>query len=72
MLGFSEETQGCLPCKITTLMDDKWQIEWWDDSQADKIKDKTELQQNEWEMSVWRGQRENARYKEYSKKGRPT
>jgi hypothetical protein len=29
MLGFSEEAQGCLPCKITTVMDDKWQIEWW-------------------------------------------
>jgi hypothetical protein len=24
-------------------MDDKWQIEWWDGSQADKIKDKIEL-----------------------------
>ena len=24
-------------------MDDKWQIEWWDGSQTDKIKDKTEL-----------------------------
>jgi hypothetical protein len=24
-------------------MDDKWKIEWWDDSQTDKIKDKTEL-----------------------------
>jgi hypothetical protein len=43
MLGFSEEAQGWLPCKITTVMDDKWQIEWWDGSQADKIKDKTEL-----------------------------
>ncbi len=24
MLGFSEEAQGWLPCKITTVMDDKW------------------------------------------------
>jgi hypothetical protein len=23
-------------------MDDKWQIEWWDGSQPDKIKDKTD------------------------------
>ena len=31
--------------KITaaTVMDDKCQIEWWDGSQSDKIKDKTEL-----------------------------
>jgi hypothetical protein len=29
--------------KITAAMDDKWQIEWWDGSQTDKIKDKTEL-----------------------------
>ena len=43
MLGFSEEAQGWLPCKITTVMDDKWQIEWWDDSQSDKIKGKTEV-----------------------------
>jgi len=106
MLGFSEEAQGWLPCKITTVMDDKWQIEWWDGSQADKIKDKTELHhfeeagwwyritekalarkchhcqntdgsqgqwrtQDEWEMSAWRGQRENARCKECSEKGRP-
>jgi hypothetical protein len=105
-VGFSEEAQGWLPCKITTLMDDKWQIEWWDGSQTDKIKDKTELHhfeeagwwyritgkslsrkchhcqntdgsqgqwrtQDEWEMSDWRGQRENARCKECSKEGRP-
>ncbi len=43
MLGYSEESQGWFPCKITTAMDDKWKIEWWDDSQTDKIKDKTEL-----------------------------
>jgi hypothetical protein len=43
MLGFSEKTQGWLSCKITAVMDDKWEIEWWDSSQADKIKDKTEL-----------------------------
>ncbi len=43
MLGFSEEVQGLFPCKITSVMDDQWQIEWWDDSQVDKIKDKTEF-----------------------------
>ena len=43
MLGFSEEAQGWIPCKVTAAMDDKWQIEWWDGSQTDKIKDKTEL-----------------------------
>ena len=43
MLGFSEEAQGWLPCKITEVMEDKWQIEWWDDYQTDKIKDKTEF-----------------------------
>jgi hypothetical protein len=83
------------------VMDDKWKIEWWDGSQADKFKDKTELYhfeeagwwyritekdlarkchhcqntdgsqgqwrtQDEWEMSVWRGQQENARCKESS------
>ena len=103
MLGFNEEVQGRLPCKITTVMDDKWQTEWWDGSQSDKIKDKTDLHhfeeagwwyritkkdlarkflhcqnmdgsqgqyrtQDEWEMSVWRGQRENARCK-HRKKG---
>jgi hypothetical protein len=52
MLGYSEEVQGWLPCKITTVMDDKWQIEWWDGSHADKIKNKTELRHFE-EAGWW-------------------
>ena len=64
MLGFSEEAQGWLPCKITAVMDDKWQIEWWDGSQTDKIKDKKELPfltskerseggNGHWRMRMW-------------------
>jgi hypothetical protein len=42
VLGFSEEAQGWIPCKITVAIEDKWQVEGWDGSQADKVKGKTE------------------------------
>jgi hypothetical protein len=63
-LGFSEEAQEWLPFKITEVMDDKWQIEWWDGSQADKIKDKTELHHFE-EAGWWYRITEKAMARKY-------
>jgi hypothetical protein len=45
MLGFNNEAQGWLPCKIveTVPQEKLWTVEWWDHSQEDRTKGEEEL-----------------------------
>jgi ribonuclease HI len=45
MLGFNNEAQGWLPCKIveTAPQEKLWTVEWWDHSQEDRTKGEEEL-----------------------------
>ena len=45
MLGFNNETQGWLPCKIveSAPQEKLWTVDWWDNSQEDRIKGEEEL-----------------------------
>ena len=40
MLGFNNETQGWVPCKIVEAAPQEkvWTVDWWDYSQGDRIK----------------------------------
>ena len=40
MLGFNNEAQGWLPCKIveTVPHEELWTVDWWDNSQEDRVK----------------------------------
>ena len=45
MLGFNNEAQGWLPCKIveTAPQEKLWTVDWWDNSQGDRTKGKEGL-----------------------------
>jgi len=45
MLGFNNEAQGWLPCKIVEAapQENLWTVEWWDHAQEDRIKGEEEL-----------------------------
>ncbi len=46
MLGFDNEAQGWLPCKIreTDPHGELWKVDWWDKSQEERAKGEAELQ----------------------------
>ena len=45
MLGFNEEAQGWLPCKVVEKdhQEKHWTVNWWDNSQEDRTKGEEEL-----------------------------
>ncbi len=45
VLGFNNEAQGWLPCKILEAapQGEPWKVDWWDNSQEDRIKGEEEL-----------------------------
>ena len=45
MLGFNNESQGWLPCKVVEAapQEKQWTVDWWDNSQEDRTKGEEEL-----------------------------
>jgi hypothetical protein len=54
MLGFSNEAQGWFPCKIVEEdpQGQLWTVNWWDQSQGDRLKGEEELHPYE-EVGWW-------------------
>ncbi len=65
MLGFNNEAQGWLPCKIveTAPQEKLWTVDWWDNSQGDRTKGEEGLRPFE-EAGWWYRSAQKTRAKE--------